>query len=94
MNKRDPGAREFLYHQIPEHYIWTRDQKWKKRNSHFNTLGRMYQVSPSAGDLFYLRILLTKVTGATSFLDLRNYKGIVHATYRVIHSISIFKNVI
>ena len=82
LNKRDNDARKFFYHQIPEHYTWTGD-KWQKRKAHFNTVGRMQSVPPSAGDRFYLRILLVRIRGACSFEELRTVKGKIHNTCRV-----------
>jgi len=42
----------------------------------------MYFASPSAGERFYLRTLLTVVKGATSFEDLRTVNGILCPTFK------------
>jgi len=42
----------------------------------------MYSVHPSAGERFFLRLLLIAVPGPTSFEDLRTHDGIVHPTFR------------
>ena len=47
-----------------------------------DVIGRMYTVSPSEGDRWFLRLLLTHVAGATSFEDLRTVQGIVHDSFR------------
>jgi len=42
----------------------------------------MYYVHPTAGELYYLRILLMIVKGATNYADVRNFDGRVYNTYR------------
>jgi hypothetical protein len=37
---------------------------------------------PSAGERFYLRLLLTVVKGAQSYEDVRTYDGTVHPTFK------------
>lgn len=80
----DSAARSILYPDLPEHYVW-KVQKgsrfWEKRHAGV-AVGRMYTVHPSQGDLFYLRLILTKVAGSTSFEDLRTVDGQLCATYR------------
>jgi hypothetical protein len=39
-------------------------------------VSRMIFVSPSEGERFYLRLLLTYVTGATCYKDIRTYNNI------------------
>ena len=38
----------------------------------------MYNVNPSEGERYYLRILLCHIRGPTSFIDLRTYNGVVY----------------
>jgi hypothetical protein len=40
----------------------------------------MYYVHPSAGERFYLRILLTVVHGATGFPSIWEFNGVEHPT--------------
>ena len=42
----------------------------------------MYYVSPTAGERFFLRVLLTAVRGATSFDDLRTVNGVQHPDFK------------
>lgn len=42
----------------------------------------MISVSPSSGELYYLRILLTKVRGPTSFEDIRTVDGVVLENFK------------
>jgi hypothetical protein len=45
-------------------------------------VGRLYFVSPSAGERYLLRTLLTKVKGVVSFEVLRTINGVVHDTFK------------
>ena len=31
LNEKDPEARKFMYHEIPEHYVWNSSHKWTPR---------------------------------------------------------------
>src|ERR1700722_15392904 len=56
--------------------------KWKMCARGY-AIGRMYFVHPSAGERFYLRILLTIVKGAESWEDLRRFDNVLHPTFKV-----------
>ena len=43
----------------------------------------MYYIPPKAGEIFYLRTLLTVVCGPTSFEDLKTFEGILYSTFKV-----------
>jgi hypothetical protein len=45
-------------------------------------VGRLYFVSPSVGEQYILRTLLTKVKGVISFEALRTVDGVVHDTFK------------
>lgn len=85
----DPFARSLLYSDVPTHYTWTecvgadgiKVRSWSRRRSGF-AVARMYTVHPKRGDVFFLRILLTRVPGPTSFVDLKTFEGRVCETYR------------
>ena len=46
------------------------------------SIGRVYTVSPRQGECYYLRLLLHKVCGATSFDDLKKVSGEICPTFR------------
>ncbi|KAI5428377.1 hypothetical protein KIW84_033387 [Lathyrus oleraceus] len=76
LNLRDPQARKYLYREIPEYYCWNkRDMGWHRRRSTRKVIGTLYMVSPSEGDKFYLRLLLSYVTGPTSWEYLLTNNG-------------------
>jgi hypothetical protein len=42
----------------------------------------MYYAHPTAGELYYLRMLLMIVKGSTSYVDIRTFNGQVYDTFR------------
>ncbi|KAF5764692.1 putative DNA helicase [Helianthus annuus] len=81
MNKK-PEARKLTYVEFPSKYVWKlQDRCWQPRKNYI-VVGRIYSVSPSLGEAYYLRILLTKVKGPRSFEEIRTYEGVVYPTFR------------
>ncbi|XP_021974699.2 uncharacterized protein LOC110869784 [Helianthus annuus] len=78
----DPVARTLTYVQFPRFYVWKLDQCiWVPRIKG-KTIGRIHSVSLSTGEAYYLRILLNKVKGPTSFDDIKTVNGRVYDTFR------------
>jgi hypothetical protein len=86
---RDEGAlgqaaRKYTYQEFPQYFVW-KDQakppRWGIRQKGF-ALGRMYFVSPSGGERFYLRTLLTIVKGPRSHNDLYCYQGEIPVLFK------------
>jgi len=84
LKREDPEARSLNYIQVPEYYKFDKRKKeWKRRcRMDGKTLSRMYFVSPKDGERFYLRMLLLKKSGATSFEDLRTVDGVLCENFR------------
>lgn len=80
LNAVDPQARQYLYHEIPEHYTW-KDQSWHRRLREVMAVGRIYIVSHHNSELFALRRLLKVIKGATSFQDMATYDGVLHTSF-------------
>ena len=83
-----PPARELLYAQIPEHFIWHKNPgEWRRRKRDMTTaltLGRLHTASPAEGARFYLYLLLLHKPGATSFEDLATVvvsNGVAHTYF-------------
>lgn len=75
-------ARSLTYQEFPQHMTWdTSNKKWSARKDGF-ALGRMYFVSPTEGERFYLRTLLTVVKGPRSYDDLLTFNGHHHNSFR------------
>jgi hypothetical protein len=59
------------------------DNQWKRRvRGGEKMISRMYSVSPSEGERFYLRLLLTAVKGPKSFEDLRTVNNVLYETFK------------
>ena len=57
-----------MYREITQHYCWHNKQKeWYPRRSRKKVIGRIYTVSPSEGEKFFLRILLSHIRGPTDW---------------------------
>lgn len=84
LNQADLGARQYLYSQIPLHYIYVKQtRKWRPRVQFRDKIvARIYGVSPTVGEAFYLRMMLLHVPGAQSFQDLRTINGTVCNTFK------------
>lgn len=82
MNRENEEARKLTYLQFQPGFVWNRSPKhWTKRKRS-SGVGRIHYIAPSAGQKFYLRILLNRVTGATCFEDLRTVDDILYPTYK------------
>ena len=82
INRTNAQARLTTYQNFPQRWVYVqKEKKWKPRQQG-NAIGRMYFASPSHGERFYLRTLLTVKAGATSYADLRTVHGIVHNTFK------------
>ena len=75
-------GRNILYIDFPKSYVFKLETyTWQPRQRGFS-IGRMYFVPPSAGERYYLRLLLTVIPGITSFTDLRIIDGVEYLTYK------------
>jgi DNA replication protein DnaC len=82
LNETDAAARQFLYHEIPEHYSWDAPSRsWSKRTLRCIAVGRIHSVSVANVELFALRQLLDIVRGCISFRDLLHVNGVIHTTF-------------
>jgi len=78
-----PLAREVTYMDFPSMFTWTNGtKKWTIRQKGC-CVEHLYFVSPSVGECYFLRTLLTKVKGAISFEALRTINGVVHDTFQL-----------
>ena len=84
LNKNDEFARKIHYVNIPQYYI-LQGKKWIRRKNvkQNEAIGRLIiTVSPKDEEKFYLKLLLRKITGATSFDDLKTFNEINYETYK------------
>lgn len=70
-NKLYPAARKLTYVEFPQYFVWNqKSRKWTLRQRG-KALGRINYVPLKAGEVYYLRILLGKVKGPTSYRDIK-----------------------
>jgi hypothetical protein len=75
-----------LYVETPEHYTW--EQKTGKRKTQVrgpsNTIGCVVNLSPSSGDIYFMRMLLHHQfsLGKLSFKDSKTNRGVVFPTFK------------
>ncbi|KAF5318680.1 hypothetical protein D9619_010670 [Psilocybe cf. subviscida] len=71
-------ARKHTYQEFPRFFTYCKSKrKWSLRSSRGQyAIGRIYFIKPTAGELFYLRTLLSVVKGPKSFQDLRVVPGV------------------
>ncbi|XP_028753423.1 uncharacterized protein LOC114713014, partial [Neltuma alba] len=82
LNKSGGLAKTMTYIQIPQYYTFDKNQRiWKPRQRGF-AVGRLAHASPTQGEIYYLRVLLTKARGPKSYEDIRTVDGIIHPTFK------------
>jgi hypothetical protein len=81
-NSLFPHARSLTYCDFPAEWTWDSDNRsWHERGGG-EKIGRIYYVQPHVGELYYLRILLMIVKGATSYANLKTYEGTTYPFYK------------
>ena len=82
LNSCDEHARQFLYCEIPLHYVFFK-RDWKPRqNENRKIITRMYMVSPKDVERFHVRLLLLHCRGVISFAHIRSFGGHVYETFK------------
>ena len=83
LNNSDAEAKQYLYPEVPAHFVFDKkNKKWKPRKRGGNNIiARMYSVSPKDMERFSLRLLLLHVPGATSYENLRTVNGVTVETF-------------
>ncbi|KAF0306568.1 hypothetical protein FJT64_021951 [Amphibalanus amphitrite] len=90
----DDFAATLFYHQVPRYFTWQQPTRsWRRRRRGApppeavgifvaQAIGRVFSVSPRAGESFFLRVLLHQVPGPRSYADLRTVDGRLCATFQ------------
>ncbi|XP_074374098.1 uncharacterized protein LOC141714479 [Apium graveolens] len=82
LNIDDPNTRQYSYDEIPQHYVWNdSDHVWTLRKRG-KKIGRLMYTHHSSGEIWYLRLLLTKIKGPKSFNALKKVDGVVYPTFK------------
>ena len=81
LNRTNQHARQYLYHEIPYHFVFN-DGQWQPRQKECKIVSRMYTVNATDIQRFALRLLLLHVPGATCFEDLLSYNGVTYDSFK------------
>ncbi|XP_026451721.1 uncharacterized protein LOC113352060 [Papaver somniferum] len=82
-NREHVKARNLTYADFPSEWTWdTESKEWKPRKRGFNKIGRIYYVHPTAGEKYYLRILLNVQRGCQSYDDIKTVDCVTHLTFK------------
>ena len=81
-NQKYEEARELTYIQFPSRFVYHSDDKTWTPRKHGTAIGRLIYVHPTAGDKYYLRILLNVVKDAFDFEDLCTVGGTTFKEFR------------
>ena len=85
LNKLDSFANSIKYINIPQYYTFDPQTKqWNKRKRLRKNIaiGRLNVVSPKDQERFYLKLILNKVKGKTSFDDLKTFENKTYTTFK------------
>ena len=83
LNKKDDFAKKIKYVNLPQYYNF-KNKCWipRENKQRYKAIGRLNIVSPKDSERFFIKLILNRVKGATSFKDLRTYKNQTYNTYR------------
>ncbi|KAF8059640.1 hypothetical protein N665_1227s0016 [Sinapis alba] len=75
-------ARTLTYVQIPEYFVWDNATKVWSERKRGRCIGRVVTIHPSSGDRYYLRILINKIKGPRSYVELKTYNDVTYPDYK------------
>ncbi|GKA08743.1 hypothetical protein Tco_0688074 [Tanacetum coccineum] len=83
-NKTHTNGHHLTYVDFPKEFVLYVDTKtWSlRKRKRLGSVGRLVYVHPTAGELFYLRLLLCHQKGCTTFAHIRTVNKIVYGTFR------------
>ncbi|XP_022040220.1 uncharacterized protein LOC110942764 [Helianthus annuus] len=75
---------DLTYNDYPSRYRWELSAKvWIRRvQARPTAIGYLVYVHPTAGELFYLRLLLCHQKGCKAYSDVRTVSGVTYTTFR------------
>ncbi|XP_057760381.1 uncharacterized protein LOC130980749 [Arachis stenosperma] len=77
-----PEGKCLTYVEFPRHFVYVvHNREWKPRQRGFS-ISRLSFVPPTAGELFYMRLLLNVQRGCTSFKSIRIVNGTTYDTFQ------------
>ena len=80
-----PRGPTLKYYEFCEHYKWLSTSKiWKRRIYDLETIGRMPNLTPKAGEIYYLRLVLLHAVGCESWKDLLTYEDKEYHSFKAV----------
>jgi hypothetical protein len=80
-NSKHTDCRHLTYFDFPKEWSWDALQhRWRKKTPSAKS-SQIYYVHPSAGELYYLCMLLMIIKGARSYDDVRTFNTRVYSTF-------------
>ncbi|CAH1418569.1 unnamed protein product [Lactuca virosa] len=83
-NAINSKARELTCVELPTKFVWKLNGRFWKRKKIGKAIGRIHSISPDFGEAYFLRILLNKVKGPTSFDEIRTVNGETYSSFRYV----------
>ncbi|GLT28317.1 hypothetical protein SLA2020_032590 [Shorea laevis] len=81
-NAKFREATALIYLEFPTKWVWNKQKKSWTPRKRGNMIGRLYYVPPTAGEKYYLRLLLQHIKGLTCFNDLYTVGGHQYDTFK------------
>ncbi|GAU40269.1 hypothetical protein TSUD_60600 [Trifolium subterraneum] len=81
-NQEYEEGRNLLYLEFPTKFVYIdKEHRWQPRQKGFS-IGRLTYVPVGSGELYYLRVLLTKQRGCTSYESIKTVDGKICKTFQ------------
>ncbi|CAG8485077.1 9556_t:CDS:2 [Scutellospora calospora] len=75
-------AHQYTYQEFLQYFVWNKNnKKWTLRKNKF-AISRLYFADLSAGERYYLWLLLTIVRSPQSFEHLKTVNSVLHSTFK------------
>ena len=82
MNRLYEEVRKLKYIEMLTMFVWDNSQKIYTKRKQKRTIGRIVNISPAAGDKYYLGILVSLLRGPTGYDDLYTVGDIRYETFQ------------
>lgn len=82
LNRVDNNVCQYTYEENPIYYVWNDTARKWTRSKRGNQIGHLSYTHHTAGELWYLRLLLTKVRSPTCFESLCTVNNACYHTLR------------
>lgn len=81
-NRQCPEARDLRYVDFPVHWTWKSKEKVRSKRKGGRCIGRLYYAHPTAGERYYLRMLLHVMRGPTCYEDLKTVNEKLYNSFK------------